>query len=44
MPKVDAVNHTSQIFICGPPGMIKFACMPNLKELGFDLQKDCFMF
>lgn len=44
LPKVDSENHATQIFMCGPPAMIKFACMPNLKELGFDLQKDCFMF
>lgn len=22
--------------MCGPPGLIAFACVPNLKELGFD--------
>lgn len=26
----------SQVFMCGPPAMIKFACLPNLKELGCD--------
>lgn len=25
----------TQVFMCGPPPMIKFACLPNLKELGF---------
>eukprot|EP00934_Nitzschia_sp_Nitz4_P000588 Nitzschia sp. Nitz4//scaffold19_size178191//60966//61954//NITZ4_001969-RA/size178191-processed-gene-0.12-mRNA-1//1//CDS//3329540655//588//frame0 len=25
----------TQVFMCGPPPMIKFACQPNLKELGF---------
>ena len=25
-----------QFFMCGPPPMIKFACIPGLKELGFD--------
>lgn len=24
-----------QIFMCGPPPMIKFACYPNLEALGF---------
>lgn len=25
----------TQVFMCGPPPMLKFACLPNLKELGF---------
>jgi cytochrome-b5 reductase len=29
-------SPTRQIFMCGPPPMIKFACLPALKELGFD--------
>jgi len=24
------------VLICGPPGMIKFACLPNLEKLGFE--------
>ncbi|GMI31326.1 hypothetical protein TeGR_g5702 [Tetraparma gracilis] len=24
-----------QVLICGPPPMIKFACLPNLEKLGF---------
>lgn len=24
-----------QIFMCGPPPMIKFACLPNLEKCGF---------
>lgn len=28
-------NGSTQIFMCGPPPMIKFACLPALKELGF---------
>ena len=24
----------TQVFLCGPPPMIKFACLPALKELG----------
>ena len=27
-------DHT-QILMCGPPPMIKFACLPNLEKLGF---------
>lgn len=23
--------------MCGPPGMIKFACIPNLEKLGYDM-------
>jgi cytochrome-b5 reductase len=25
----------TQIFMCGPPPMIKFACIPNLQKLGY---------
>ena len=28
-------SKNTQIFMCGPPPMIKFACLPNLIELGF---------
>ena len=28
-------HKDTQVFICGPPPMIKFACEPNLTELGF---------
>ena len=28
-------GKTSQILMCGPPPMIKFACLPNLEKLGF---------
>jgi cytochrome-b5 reductase len=28
-------HKNTQVFMCGPPPMIKFACQPNLKELGF---------
>lgn len=30
---------STQILMCGPPGMIKFACLPNLQELGLDEKK-----
>ena len=29
-PEEDAV-----VFMCGPPPMIKFACVPNLEKVGF---------
>eukprot|EP00035_Acanthoeca_spectabilis_P007873 m.145146 g.145146 ORF g.145146 m.145146 type:complete len:315 (-) comp14114_c0_seq1:4347-5291(-) len=28
-------SPTTQILMCGPPPMIKFACVPNLEKLGF---------
>lgn len=28
-------SKNTQVFMCGPPPMIKYACEPNLKELGF---------
>ena len=34
MPKA-ASDGSTQILMCGPPPMIKFACIPNLTELGF---------
>jgi len=34
MPKA-ATDGSSQILMCGPPPMIKFACLPNLEALGF---------
>ena len=36
-------SKDTQVFMCGPPPMIKFACLPNLKELGFT-DKDWFSF
>lgn len=32
-----------QIFMCGPPPMVKFACKPNLEELGFT-DRDWYVF
>jgi NAD(P)H-flavin reductase len=34
-------NNKKQIqyFMCGPPPMIKFACIPNLEALGFTDQE-----
>jgi len=34
MPKA-ASDGSSQILMCGPPPMLKFACIPNLEALGF---------
>jgi cytochrome-b5 reductase len=28
-------SKNTQVFMCGPPPMIKFACIPSLTELGF---------
>jgi NAD(P)H-flavin reductase len=28
-------SKNTQVFMCGPPLMIKNSCLPNLKELGF---------
>jgi cytochrome-b5 reductase len=28
-------SNNTQVFMCGPPPMLKFACQPALKELGF---------
>lgn len=32
----DGSNDGAQVLMCGPPPMIKFACLPNLQELGID--------
>lgn len=31
----DSSSATTQTFMCGPPPMVKFACLPALTELGF---------
>ena len=31
----DGSSKNTQVFMCGPPPMIKYACQPNLFELGF---------
>eukprot|EP00731_Ephydatia_muelleri_P006177 Em0003g425a len=31
-------STTTQILMCGPPPMIKFACIPNLEKLGYSPQ------
>lgn len=30
-----AADGSTQILMCGPPPMVKFACLPNLEALGF---------
>jgi len=35
MPKPAPGDGSSQILMCGPPPMIKFACMQNLDAMGF---------
>lgn len=32
-------NDNTQVLMCGPPPMIKFACIPSLQELGLDESK-----
>lgn len=36
-------GHSIQVFMCGPPPMIKFACLPALQELGFT-EEDWYVF
>lgn len=42
LPKA-AGDGSTQILMCGPPPMIKFACLPNLEALGFK-KSDYFTF
>ncbi|KAL7567131.1 hypothetical protein ACA910_009458 [Epithemia clementina (nom. ined.)] len=39
----NAPKGQTQVFMCGPPPMIKFACIPALQELGFT-EKDWSVF
>jgi cytochrome-b5 reductase len=32
----DGASKNTQVFMCGPPPMLKFACVPALNELGFN--------
>jgi len=34
-----APSNDTLVLLCGPPPMIKFACLPNLEKLGHDLKK-----
>eukprot|EP00543_Licmophora_paradoxa_P007572 CAMPEP_0202454436 /NCGR_PEP_ID=MMETSP1360-20130828/12169_1 /ASSEMBLY_ACC=CAM_ASM_000848 /TAXON_ID=515479 /ORGANISM="Licmophora paradoxa, Strain CCMP2313" /LENGTH=127 /DNA_ID=CAMNT_0049073749 /DNA_START=11 /DNA_END=394 /DNA_ORIENTATION=+ len=36
-------GKATQTFLCGPPPMIKYACLPNLEAMGFT-SKDWFSF
>lgn len=38
-----AADGSTQILMCGPPPMVKFACLPNLEALGFK-KSDHFVF
>lgn len=38
-----AADGSVQILMCGPPPMVKFACLPNLEALGFK-KTDYFVF
>jgi cytochrome-b5 reductase len=42
LPKA-ASDGSTQILMCGPPPMVKFACIPNLEALGFK-KTDYFVF
>ena len=33
--RLPAPGPDSAVMMCGPPPMIKFACLPNLEKLGF---------
>jgi len=35
---------TPQILICGPPPMIKFACLPNLEKMGWDVEDHVYVY
>lgn len=35
----DCSSDGTQVLMCGPPPMIKFACIPNLDEVGIDESK-----
>ncbi len=36
LPPPQTKDGETMVFLCGPPPMIKFACEPALKELGYD--------
>jgi len=38
-----STNDKIQVFMCGPPPMMKFACLPALEAMGFT-EKDWFVF
>ena len=38
-----AGDGSTQVLMCGPPPMVKFACLPNLEALGFT-KNDYFVF
>lgn len=37
-------SEDSMIFLCGPPPMIKKACIPSLKDLGYKYKQNYFAF
>jgi len=43
LPAASADDGSTQILMCGPPPMVKFACLPNLEALGFK-KTDYFVF
>jgi cytochrome-b5 reductase len=42
LPKA-APDGSTQVLVCGPPPMVKFACLPHLEALGFR-KEDYFVF
>jgi len=43
MPKRQMAEDTT-ILICGPPPMVKFACLPNLKKMAFQEDEHIFVY
>jgi NAD(P)H-flavin reductase len=35
LPSLAAAGDDTICCLCGPPPMIKFACLPNLEKLGY---------
>ncbi|KAJ4753487.1 Nitrate reductase [Rhynchospora pubera] len=40
----NSIGEDALALICGPPPMIKFAVLPNLEKIGYDLTKQCLTF
>ena len=43
LPSPSLDDHSTQILMCGPPPMLRYACMPALESLGFT-EDDWFRF
>jgi len=42
--RLPAPGKEHVVFICGPPPMVKFACLPNLEKVGHSLETNVFCF